>query len=154
MNGQRQDEFIHCTNPGLEKERFCILSMRTGIVCCLPTCAQGSSAADMVRRGGGRGVGDGAFWAFWVLLRVLCIWRVLALLVFPLMSAGFGLRRCANRWIRPVGGGRWGHYLRDPRGVHWFAQKGASNDRGGGSNSIFQSCTWLALAGLPSLHDY
>ena len=41
----------------------------TGIVCCLPTCAQGSSAAVA------EGVGDGAFWAFWALLGILCIWR-------------------------------------------------------------------------------
>ena len=33
---------------------------------------------------------------------------VLALLVFPLMSTGLGLRWCAYRWTRPVGGGRWG----------------------------------------------
>ena len=42
--------------------------------------------------------------------------EVLALLVFLLMSTGLGLRRCAYRWTRPLGGGRWGHYLRDPRG--------------------------------------
>ena len=42
--------------------------------------------------------------------------RELALLVFLLMSAGLGLRRCACRWTRPVGGGQWGHCLRDPSG--------------------------------------
>ena len=83
MDGQCQDEFLYCTDPGLEQERIdvpfrwirqhtptCLL--RTGVVCCLPACAQGSSAAVT------RIVGDGAFWAFWVLLGVLCngrCWR-------------------------------------------------------------------------------
>ena len=104
--------------------------------CCLPTCAQGSSAA-VTERGEGR-VGDGAFWALWVLLGILCIWGVLALLVLPLMSTGLGLRRCAYRWTRLLGGGRRGHSLRDPRGVHWFAQKCAIDDHGDAGNSIFQ----------------
>ena len=56
MDGQCQDEFLHCTDPGLEQEwinvtfrwirrhtALCLL--RTVVVCCLPTCAQGSSAA-------------------------------------------------------------------------------------------------------------
>ena len=80
MDGQCQDEFLNCTNPGLEQERINGTSrwirqhatscpfLRTGVVCCLPTCAQGSSAAFT------RVVGYGAFWAFWVLLGVLCIW--------------------------------------------------------------------------------
>ena len=55
MDGQCQDEFLHCTSPGLEQERinvtyrwirqhtrFCPL-LKAGVVCCLPTCAKGSS---------------------------------------------------------------------------------------------------------------
>ena len=55
MDGQCQDEFLHCTSPGLEQERinvtyrwirqhtrFCPL-FKAGVVCCLPTCAKGSS---------------------------------------------------------------------------------------------------------------
>ena len=56
MDGQCQDEFPHCTDPGLEQERINVTfrwieqhsvscPLRTGILCCLPTCAQGSSAA-------------------------------------------------------------------------------------------------------------
>ena len=56
MDGQCQDEFFHCTDLGLEQERINITfrwiwqhtiscALRTGVVCCLPTCAQGSSAA-------------------------------------------------------------------------------------------------------------
>ena len=56
MDGQRHDEFLHCTDLGLEQERIIVTfrwtqqhtascPKRTGVVCCLPTCAQGSSAA-------------------------------------------------------------------------------------------------------------
>ena len=66
MDGQCQDECLHCTDPGLEQERINVTfrwikqhsvscPLRTGIVCCSPTCAQGSSVAVTV------GVEDGAF---------------------------------------------------------------------------------------------
>ena len=103
MDGQCQDEFLHCTDPGLEQERinvtfrwirqhvvFCPFS-RTGVACCLPTCAQDSSVAVT------EFVGKSAFWVFWVLLGILCIWEegegVLALLVFfssCLQDSGYG----------------------------------------------------------------
>ena len=56
--------------------------------------------------------------------------RVLALLVFPLMSTGLGLRRCAYRWTRFWAEVAGGHSLRDPRGVHCVAQKCASCHHG------------------------
>ena len=76
MDGQCQDEFFHCTDPGLEQERINVTfrwirqhtascPLRTGLVCCLPTCAQGSSAAVT------KIVGYGVFLA---LLGVLCMW--------------------------------------------------------------------------------
>ena len=99
-------------------------------------------------------VGYGAFWAFWVLLGVLCNWEVLALLVLPLISTGLGLRRCAYRWTRPSGGGRCGHYLRDPRRVHRCAQKCASSVQEIGSDSTVTMLYVLALVGSPSLHGY
>ena len=51
MDGQFQDEFLHCTDLGLEQERINVsfrwikrhtasCALRTGVVCCLPTCAQ------------------------------------------------------------------------------------------------------------------
>ena len=86
------------------------------MVCCIPTCAQGPYAAVTGRL-------EMVFWALWSLLGVLCIWEMLALLVFPFMSTRLGLRACAYRWTRKLGGGRRGHFLRDPRGVHWFARK-------------------------------
>ena len=157
MDGQCQDEFLHCTSPGLDQQRINVTfrwirqhttscPLRAGVVCCLPTCAQGSSAALT------RIVGYGAFWAFWVLLGVLCIWKVLTLLILPLISAGLGLRRCHYRWTRPSGGGRWGHYLCDLWGVHWCAQRCALSVQEVGSNSTVKMLYVLALVGLPSLH--
>ena len=75
LDGQGQDEFLHCADPGLDQERINVTfrwirqhtascPLRTGAVCCLPTCAQGSSAAVT------RIVGDGAFGAFWVFVGV------------------------------------------------------------------------------------
>ena len=154
MHGQCQDEFLHCTDPGLERERINVTfrwirqhtascPLRTGVVCCLPTCAQGSSAAFA------RVVGNGAFGEFWALLGALCMWRVLALLVYSLMCTRLGLRRCAYCWTRPLGGGRWGLYLRDLQGAHCFAQKFALYFLVDGSNSIY-----VASVGQPSLHGY
>ena len=53
MDGLCQDEFLHCTSPGLERVRmnitfrwirqhtsFCPL-FKAGVLCCLPTCAKG-----------------------------------------------------------------------------------------------------------------
>ena len=54
MDGQCQDEFRHCTDPGSEQERIIVTfrwirqhttscPLRAGVVCCLPTCARGFS---------------------------------------------------------------------------------------------------------------
>ena len=77
---------------------------KAGVACCLPTCAQGSSGPVMGN------VSYGVFGFFWFLLGVLCIWGVLALLVSLLFSR-LGLLRCASCWTRPLGEGRWRHYL-------------------------------------------
>ena len=64
MDGQCQDEFYHCTDPVSEQERINVTFrwirqhpcsfLRTGVACCLPTCAQGSSAlvTELVGSGG------------------------------------------------------------------------------------------------------
>ena len=85
--GHCEDEFLHCTNPGLERERIDVsfrwmkrhtasCTLRTGVVCCLPTCAQGSSAAVT------RWVGDGIFGHAGVSLGSRVFGGVLALLSF------------------------------------------------------------------------
>ena len=100
-------------------------------------------------------VENGVFWAFWVLLGALCISGVLTLLVYPSCVQGSGHAGCAHRWTPPLDGGRWEHYLRDLRGVRWFAQKIANYFVRSGSNSIGEMSKMPALAGQPSLHvDY
>ena len=81
MDGQCQDEFLHCTSPGLEHERinvtyrwirqhthFCPL-FRAGVVCCLPTCAKGSS----VHVTGNLGVS--CFWTSGFFFVLCACWR-------------------------------------------------------------------------------
>ena len=123
MDGQCQDDFIHCTNPVSEQERInvtfssirqhatsCSL-LRTGLACSLPTCAQGSSVPfpELVE--------NGACWAFWVLLGILCLWRVPALLVYPscLQDLGYAGVLVAGHFF---GGGRWWHFHRGSLRVH------------------------------------
>ena len=71
-------------------------------MCCLPTCAQGSSVVVT------RIVEDGAFGVFCVLLGVLCTWGVLALLFLPsyLQDSGYAGGPIAGHalWAE-VGGG-------------------------------------------------
>ena len=73
MDGQCQDEFRHCTDLGSDQERINITFrwvkqhvascsfLRTGVTCCLPTCARGFSFSDTEI------VGIGIFWVFWLL---------------------------------------------------------------------------------------
>ena len=101
MDGQYQDEFLHRTNLGREQDRINITFrwvkqhvsscplFKAGVACCLPTCAQGSSVPVM------ENALYGVFWFFWFLLGVLCIWGVLAWLVF-LLCTRLGLFRCAS----------------------------------------------------------
>ena len=89
MDGQCQDEFLHCTSSGRDLERinvtfrwikqhasFCPF-LKAGVACCLSTCAQGSSVPNTGN------LGIGLFWALGVLLCVLCTWGVLVLLCYP-----------------------------------------------------------------------
>ena len=153
MDVQCQDEFLHCTDPGRKQDRTKIAFrwvkqrvsscplFKAGVACCLPTCAQGCSFPVT----GDFGFGFGVFWAFWFLLGVLCIWGVLALLV-SLLCTRLGLLRCASCWTRPLGGGRWEHYLCNLWGEYLKIHKTA-----------YMYCGkpyMLALAGQPSLHGY
>ena len=119
MDGQCQDEFLHCTGSGRDQEQInvtfrwikqhvssCPL-FRTGVACCLPTCAQGSSVPVTGN------LGFGGFWASMFVFGALCILRVLPLLVYPQLCTGLGSRWCASCWTRLLGAVRWRHYLRD-----------------------------------------
>ena len=101
---------------------------RTGVVCCLPMRAQGSSApvAELV--------GSSACWAFWVLLGILC--------------------RCAFRWARPLSGGRWGHNLRGLLGVHWVLRQCAWRIRDCSAYCNGAMLYMLPSVRSPSLHGY
>ena len=101
----RDLERINVTFRWIKQHAFSCPLLNAGVACCLPTCAQGSSVPNTGN------LGFGLFWAFGFLLCVLCIWGVLVLLVPPCCVQVLGLLRCASCWTRPLGGGRWGHYL-------------------------------------------
>ena len=122
-DGQCQDEFLRCTEPGLEQKRINVTSRwiwqrvasrpaeRTGVAFSLPACSQDSSAA--VREF----VGVCVFQILSALRGPVHVgWRgggeALALLVYALASTGSGLRSCGYRRTRPVAGGRREHHLR------------------------------------------
>ena len=132
MDGQCQDEFLHCMGPGLEQGRINVTfrwirqhasscPLRTGAApanvcegffhCCYPGCGECFFPCILGDR-----------------------WRLVHECT-SLMCTGLGLRRCACRWTRPLGGGRWG-IIFVTRGVHWFALKFASCLLGNGRDSV------------------
>ena len=158
MDGQCQDKFLHRTDPGREQERINITFrwvkqhvsscplFKAGVACCLPTCAQGSSVPVM------ENAVFGVLGAFWFLLGVLCIWRVLVLLV-SLLCTRLGLLRCASCWTRPLGRGRWEHYLCNLRGEYLKVHKTACKYFGMYVGFMIWEQCMLASAGQPSLHS-
>ena len=98
MDGQCQDEFLHRTEPGREQERInftfrwvkqhvssCPL-FRTGVACCLPTCAQGLSIP--VVGNSGNGV---FFWGFLGFSFVPCAhWGASFASLLPFCVQGLG----------------------------------------------------------------
>ena len=134
MDGQCQDEFLHCTEHGQEQERInvtfrltrqhvatCPL-LQSGVMCCWPTFAQGSSALVAEE------VEGSAFLDFWFLLGALLVWEVQ---VFPVSTSSLESKGYAgvpivghahgakvdvgiifvSHWVRRGSGGRTG----DPR---------------------------------------
>ena len=80
--------------------------------------------------------------------------EVLALLV-SLLCARLGLLRCASCWTRPLGGGRWRHYLCNLQGDYLEIHKTAFQRFGiYYVGLILREPKMLALAGQPSLHGY
>ena len=159
MDGQCQDEFLHRTDPGREHDRINITFrwvkqhvsscplFKAGVACCLPTCAQGLSVPVM-----GNTV-NGVIWAFWFLLGVLCVWRVLVLRG-SLLCTRLGLLRCASCWTRPLSGGLWGHYLCNLSGENLKVHKTASKYLGIHVDFSMWEPYMLVSAGQPSLHGY
>ena len=128
MDGQCQDEFLHRTDPGRDQERINITFrwvkqhvsscplFKVGVACCLPTCAHGSSVSVM---------GNAVFGLF-LFFGVLCMWGLLALLVY-LLCTRLGLLRCASYWTWPLGGVQWRHYLCNLWGEYFKLYKTACN---------------------------
>ena len=160
-----KDEFLHCTSPSLEHERinvtyrwirqhthFCPL-FTAGVVCCLPTCAEGSSVHVMGN------FGFCCFWAFWFVLCVLCTLGVSGWGFFT--SCGctrLGSCWCAFFWLRPLGVGRVEHYLHDLLEESMAVHSTVTISGNGllflrGSLCTLKPCV-LALVGRPSLHGY
>ena len=108
MDGQCQDEFRHCTDPGSDQERINITFrwvkqhvascsiLRRRVACCLPTCARvfPFSGAELVEKG--------SFFDFLASQGALCILEVLALLLSPLCVQGLGFKD-----VPPAGHALW-----------------------------------------------
>ena len=114
MDGQCQDEFLHCMDPGLEQELINVTFrwikqhapscsfLRAGVACRLPTCAQGSSVPVTGI------VENGVSWAFWLLLGTLFQRKVLRCWFYPsyLQDSGHGdVPIAGHAFWAEVGGG-------------------------------------------------
>ena len=122
MDGQCQDEFRHCTDPGSDQERINITFRwvkqhvascsfpRTGVACCLPTCARGFSFSDT------REVGIGIFWVFLASSRCFvhlggtcfctlppCVYKVWVSKMCPLLDTPCGRRSVGALSLLPLG---------------------------------------------------
>ena len=109
------------------------------MACCLPTCAQGSSAAVA------EFVGNGAFLGFWVLLGGLVHMSLTG-------SADFSLHVCRIRaTLVCLSQGALSSW---PSGVHWFPLKCAWKVGRSSCHYVDAMLHVLALVRLPSLHGY
>ena len=94
---------------------------------------------------------------YWIFLGFLvsswCIWRGLALLV-SLLCTRLGFHRCASCWTRPLGGGRWGHYLCNLRREYLTNHSVAYMFFGIRGCDLKIEPYMLPLVGRPSLHGY
>ena len=98
--------------------------------------------------------GECCLWRFLELLGfLLCIWGVLVLLV-SLLFTRLGLHWCASHWTRPLGGGRWWHYLCNLRGECLTAHETAYRYFWFHGYFMKREPYMRALVGLPSLHGY
>ena len=122
------------------------------MVCCLPTCAKGSS----VHVTGN--LGYGCFWAFLFLLCVLCTLGVIGWAFYLLWCSRLGSCGCAFFRLRSLGVGRLGYYLHDLREDNRAAHNTVLFFWGGFSFILGVVVTLkpyvLAILGRPSLHGY
>ena len=161
MDGQCQDEFLHCTDPGLEQERINITFrwvkqhvsscplLKAGVACCLPTCAQGSSVSVTEL------VGKGAAWGLLVLLVVIHLGGILSFADLPSCVCGTWAAQACLSLDTLFGRSSERHCLRGSLGVHQITGN-CTTIRDGIICST--GCCWkllflLVLVRLPSLHD-
>ena len=71
-----------------------------------------------------------------------------------LLCTRLGLLRCAPCWTRPLGGGRWGHYLCNSLEEHLKVHKTPYRCFGSFGEYYVWKLYMLALVGQPSLHGY
>ena len=93
------------------------------------------------------------FGAFLFLLGVLCIWRGLVFLG-SLLCTRLGLLRCASCWTRPLGGGRWEHYLCNLWEEYFKVHKTAYKYLGIYVGFMIREPHMLVSVGQHSLHGY
>ena len=75
-------------------------------------------------------------------------------MLVSLLCARLGLLRCASCSTRPLGGGRWGHYLCNLWGEYLKVHKTACKYFGMYVGFFIWKPHTVALAGQPSLHGY
>ena len=149
MDGQCQDEILLCADPGLEQERINIAFALDQAACYLLSFLKDRS-----------GVLFANVCAGFIRFCYGCSWkfcgygRVLVFPVYPFMFTEQGLRRCAHRRTRPVGGGWWWHYLCSLLGVHRFPPIFAWKTGRSSWYNVTETLFVLALVRLPSLHEY
>ena len=122
MDGQCQDEFRHCTDPSSDQERINITFrwvkqhvascsfLRTGVACCLPTCARVFSFS------GTEIVEIGSFWGFlvspWYFVHLggasfasylPCVYKVWVSKICPLLDTPCGRRSVEALSLLPLG---------------------------------------------------
>ena len=75
-------------------------------------------------------------------------------MLVPLLCTRVALHWCASCWTRPLGGGRWRHYLCNNWGERLAAHKTAYKCVGMYVGFVIWEPLMLASAGQPSLHGY
>ena len=146
MKSQCQDEFLHCTDPGLEQERINVTcrwikqhsvscSLRARVACCLPTWCAGFICCCYE---------DCWVWRFLGILgaprslvQMARSWRCWFYPSHPQDTGYEGVPIAGHALRAEVGGGILNVTLGEFTGL---AQKCASGDHGDGRNSIVHCC--------------
>ena len=153
MDGKAQDQFEHWTEAGVQEERISLtyrwikqhnpgcVSATTGVLCCLPSCAEGLS----VHRTPG-GLWEGFF--PWLGLVLALLGVVVGCWWFSSYSpcpSSFGARGGCCRRACPLDGSLWHYFLRVPKGLYRIRPK----EKFGGLGAFSGSGTHESVMGSP-----